>query len=85
MQNRPVSSAETTSPSKKASSTSQRRRLKSYPSRDNFRLSPGQSDLAAPPATLSRPAVLWKAANPAFTPVWRAVDAAGHSMGLVLF
>jgi hypothetical protein len=32
----------------KASSTSQRRRLKSYPSHDNFRLSPGQKDSAAP-------------------------------------
>jgi putative ABC transport system substrate-binding protein len=34
--------------------------------------------------TLSRVAVLWNAANPAFTPVWRAVDAAARSMGLVL-
>jgi hypothetical protein len=33
---------------------------------------------------LSRLAVLWNAADPAFTPVWRAVDAAGLSMGLVL-
>ena len=32
----------------KASPTSQRRRLKSYQSRDNFRLSLGQKDLAAP-------------------------------------
>jgi hypothetical protein len=47
--NRPVLSAAITSPSKKASSTSQRRRLKSYPSLDNFRLSPGEkSDIAAP-------------------------------------
>jgi ABC transporter substrate binding protein len=29
-------------------------------------------------------AVLWNAANPAFTPVWRAVDATARSMGLVL-
>jgi ABC transporter substrate binding protein len=28
--------------------------------------------------------VLWNAANPAFTPVWRAVDATVRSMGLVL-
>jgi len=28
--------------------------------------------------------VLWNAANPAFTPVWRAVDATAGSMGLVL-
>jgi hypothetical protein len=50
MQTRPVSSEAITSPSKKASPTSQRRRLKkkSYPSRDNFRLSPGQKDFAAP-------------------------------------
>jgi ABC transporter substrate binding protein len=33
---------------------------------------------------LSRVAVLWNAANPAFTPVWRAVDATARSMGLVL-
>ena len=36
-------------------------------------------------ATLSRVAVLWNAANLAFTPVWRAMYAAGRSMGLVLF
>jgi hypothetical protein len=42
--NRPVLSAAITSPSKKASSTPQRRRLKSYPSLDNFRLSLGQKD-----------------------------------------
>jgi hypothetical protein len=35
-------------------------------------------------ATLSRVAVLWNAANLAFTPVWRAMDAAGRSMGLML-
>jgi putative ABC transport system substrate-binding protein len=34
--------------------------------------------------TLSRVAVLWNAANPALTPVWRAVDATARSMGLVL-
>jgi putative tryptophan/tyrosine transport system substrate-binding protein len=34
--------------------------------------------------TLSRVAVLWNVANPAFTPVWRAVDATARSMGLVL-
>jgi putative ABC transport system substrate-binding protein len=34
--------------------------------------------------TLSRVVVLWNAANPAFTPVWRAVDATARSMGLVL-
>ena len=28
--------------------------------------------------------MLWNAANPAFTPVWRAVDATARSMGLVL-
>ena len=28
--------------------------------------------------------MLWNAANPAFTPVWRAVDATAGSMGLVL-
>jgi len=28
--------------------------------------------------------VLWNAASPAFTPVWRAVDATARSMGLVL-
>jgi putative tryptophan/tyrosine transport system substrate-binding protein len=34
--------------------------------------------------TLSRVGVLWNVANPAFTPVWRAVDATASSMGLVL-
>jgi putative ABC transport system substrate-binding protein len=34
--------------------------------------------------TLSRVVVLWNTANPAFTPVWRAVDATARSMGLVL-
>src|SRR5262249_6008763 len=33
---------------------------------------------------LSRVAVLWNAANPAFTPVWREVDTTARSMGLVL-
>src|ERR1700730_3967845 len=32
---------------------------------------------------LSRVAVLWNVANPAFTPVWLAVDATAGSMGLV--
>jgi hypothetical protein len=41
-----------TSLSKKASSPSQRRRLKSYPSRDNCRLSPGQKDFAASGPTI---------------------------------
>ena len=34
--------------------------------------------------TLSRVAVLWNGANPAFTPVWREVDTTARSMGLVL-
>jgi putative tryptophan/tyrosine transport system substrate-binding protein len=34
--------------------------------------------------TLSRVAVLWNASNPALAPIWRAVDAAARSMGLVL-
>ena len=34
--------------------------------------------------TLSRVAVLWNEANPAFKPVWREVDTTAHSMGLVL-
>jgi len=34
--------------------------------------------------TLSRVAVLWNASNPALAPIWRAVDATAHSMGLVL-
>ena len=34
--------------------------------------------------TLSRLAVLWNEANPAFKPVWREVDTTAHSMGLVL-
>ena len=34
--------------------------------------------------TLSSVAVLWNAANPAFTPVWQTVDATASSMGLVL-
>jgi putative ABC transport system substrate-binding protein len=34
--------------------------------------------------TLSRVAVLWNAANPALTTIWRAVDATARPMGLVL-
>jgi putative ABC transport system substrate-binding protein len=34
--------------------------------------------------TLSRVAVLWNGANPAFTSVWREVDTTARSMGLVL-
>jgi putative ABC transport system substrate-binding protein len=34
--------------------------------------------------SLSRVAVLWNAANPAFTPVWQALDATARSMGLAL-
>jgi putative ABC transport system substrate-binding protein len=34
--------------------------------------------------TLSRVAVLWNGANPAFTPVWRNMDTTARSMGLVL-
>jgi putative ABC transport system substrate-binding protein len=34
---------------------------------------------------LTRVAVLWNAANPAFTPVWREVEATAHAAGLVLY
>ena len=34
--------------------------------------------------TLRRVAVLWNAANPAFTPVWQSVDAVTGSLGLTL-
>jgi ABC-type uncharacterized transport system substrate-binding protein len=33
---------------------------------------------------LSRVAVLWNAGNPAFAPVWRALDAAAHSLEVAL-
>src|SRR5271156_1568239 len=33
---------------------------------------------------LSRVAVLWNAGNPAFAPVWRALDAAARSLGVAL-